>query len=235
MAGIQGKGNIVSFLELMIWWKMGILRFETEIQLCRQGGWAGGERMTMEVSGCNELIMAAVAGPAYFSSQASFFAVPVVTSGAEQLHPLWKVTPSSLYLNEVPSWCERRTLHLHHGRSRIKENQLSLLMHLRQLIGCRLCGILCTVLREYLCTSQLSIAMTTHLHSWDSRFQNLCSVGSEVKQESMAEATLHCLGGRETWRGQASSSFQGYTLPSSHSTWHSWARPLKHEPLSFTS
>lgn len=55
MAGIQGKGNIVSFLELMIWWKMGILRFETEIQLCRQGGWAGGERMTMEVSGCNEL------------------------------------------------------------------------------------------------------------------------------------------------------------------------------------
>lgn len=64
------------------------MHFETEIQLRRQGGWAGGERMTMEVSGRNELIMAAVAAPAYFSSQASFFAVPVVTSGAEQLHPL---------------------------------------------------------------------------------------------------------------------------------------------------
>lgn len=62
--------------------------FETEIQLCRQGGWAGGERMTKEVSGCNELIMAAVAASVYFSSQAHSFAAPVVTSGAEQLHPL---------------------------------------------------------------------------------------------------------------------------------------------------
>lgn len=130
------------------------------------------------------------------------------------------MTLSSLYLNEAPSWCERRTLRLHHGRSRIKENQLSLLMHLRQLVWCRLCGILCTVLREYLCTSQLSIAMATHLHSWDSRFQNLCSVGSEVKQESMAEATYTTWEAEKHEEARHPVAFKGipYLPPTLHDT-----------------
>lgn len=58
---------------------------------------------------------------------------------------------------------QRRTSHLY--RCRLMENQLSLLMNLRQPIWYHLCGTLCVVLREHLCASQPSIAMTKHLLS----------------------------------------------------------------------
>lgn len=52
----QGKDNIISYFRVDDLMDNGHLHFGTEMQLWRHGGWAGGERVTMEALADNELI-----------------------------------------------------------------------------------------------------------------------------------------------------------------------------------